>query len=721
MIENKPRLSEHAKRVMLWRESFLFLEENHFFEIMKMYLGEIKTPYNKQKLIANLEGFLHKKENLVAIKSFLSDDELEIISAVVFIPDVTEEKLSSFFKNTFKYSFLYEKLLNLEERLILFKTKNENLSKGDSFVIKFNPLLEDMFFDLININRLLPQIEFTKTEKPAARITPELISCFISYILENPNIAKQDGTLKKHSLQNIPVVFGDEVKKIEILYKAFLNLGILKETGHGAEVDWSKFSDFLNLSFAEQTVYITISSCSHLSRESLRLHSQIFVDTVKNLSDRVFTLDLFLRTGFLVSAASFDSSSESSFKTSRFAKIIQEGRLRLSEHNSDAVKVSTSGALERMFEAAVSLGIIYISGTTKDGSKDSGVVYSVSDFLAAPEQCSENLSGMLRIDSSLAVSLMPGFALRDIVPLSKFMSLKKYDKVSEFLICRQSIMRGFDLGLSAKEILQILTERTLYEIPETLKVQIEEWNSSYSSASFYKGFVLKVDGKAALAAQHNSVLSPHIHTVIAPGIFLLDVNDDAEAVSLIKKSGLDFIGKIKSVKEENQTAGFFNLKLNGKKNFGCSGFETPSEIIPKKDSAEIEKELFLKLEQMELDESQKENLELRIEHKVIVNPAQLNSSILRLEKSNANAMDYAGKIYVFEQALANEEKIELRFAKDGKKELSVFGKPVGIRKHSDDVFVQLLLVPENVVKEFSLGKAQFIKRIKKKIRQSSFP
>lgn len=715
MIENKPRLSEHAKRVMLWRESFLFLEENHFFEIMKMYLGEIKTPYNKQKLIANLEGFLHKKENLVAIKSFLSDDELEIISAVVFIPDVTEEKLSSFFKNTFTYSFLYEKLLNLEERLILFKTKNENSSQGNSFVIKFNPLLEDTFFDLININRLLPQIEFTKTEKPAARITPELISCFISYILENPNIAKQDGTLKKHSLQNIPVVFGDEVKKIEILYKAFLNLGILKETGHGAEVDWSKFSDFLNLSFAEQTVYITISSCSHLSRESLRLHSQIFVDTVKNLSDRVFTLDLFLRTGFLVSAASFDSSSEGSFKTSRFAKIIQEGRLRLSEHNNDAVTVSTSGALERMFEAAVSLGIIYISGTTKDGSKDSETVYSVSDFLAAPEQCSENLSGMLRIDSSLAVSLMPGFALRDIVPLSKFMSLKKYDKVSEFLISRQSIMRGFDIGLSAKEIIQILTERTLYEIPEMLKVQIEEWNSSYSSASFYKGFVLKVDGKAALAAQHNSVLSPHIHTVIAPGIFLLDVNDDAEAVSLIKKSGLDFIGKIKSVKEENQTAGFFNLKLNDKKNFGCSGFETPSEIIPKKDSAEIEKELFLKLEQMELDESQKENLELRIEHKVIVNPAQLNSSILRLEKSNANAMDYAGKIYVFEQALANEEKIELRFAKDGKKELSVFGKPVGIRKQSDDVFVQLLLVPENVVKEFSLGKAQFIKRIKKTI------
>ncbi|MGN0740455.1 MAG: hypothetical protein ACI4LX_09830 [Treponema sp.] len=722
MIENKPRLSEHAKKVLLWRESFLFLDENRFFEIMKMYLGEIKTPYNKQKLIANLEGFLHKKENLVAIKSFLSDDELEIISAVVFIPDVTEEKLSSFFKNTFTYSFLYEKLLNLEERLILFKTKNENQVQGNSFVIKFNPLLEDALFDLININRLLPQIEFLKTEKPASQITPELIVCFISYLLENPTIAKQDGSLKKHSLQNIPAFFGDEAEKIEILYKAFLNLGILKETGHGAEVDWNKFSEFLNLSFAEQTVYIAVSSCAHLSREALRLHSQVFVDTVKNLSDRNFTLDLFLRTGFLVSSSPDDTdfaASENSFKTSRFAKILQEGRLRLSAQNDDAVTVSTSGGLERIFETAVSLGIIYVSGMTKAGAKDkdknkdSEPVYSVSDFLSAQEQPSENLSGMLRIDSSLSVSLMPGFAPKDIVLLSKFMSLKKYDKVSEFLICRQSVMRGFDLGLSAKEILQILSERTLYEIPETLKVQIEEWNSSYSSASFYKGFVLKVDGKAALAAQHNSVLAPHIHTVIAPGIFLLDVSDDAEAIALIKKSGLDFIGKIKSVKEENQSAGFFNLKLNGKKNLEHSGFEIPSEIIPKKDSAEIEKELFLKLEQMELDESQKENLELRIEHKVIVNPSQLNSSVLRLEKSNANAMDYAGKIYVFEQALSNSENIELRFSKEGKKEVSVFGKPVGIRKQSDDVFVQLLLVPENVVKEFSLGKAQFIKRIKK--------
>ena len=57
MNVREPVMSEHARKVLAWRESFLKMEENRFFEIMRMYLGEIKTPYNKQKLIMNLEGF----------------------------------------------------------------------------------------------------------------------------------------------------------------------------------------------------------------------------------------------------------------------------------------------------------------------------------------------------------------------------------------------------------------------------------------------------------------------------------------------------------------------------------------------------------------------------------------------------------------------------------------------------------------------------------------
>ena len=95
MNVREPVMSEHARKVLAWRESFLKMEENRFFEIMRMYLGEIKTPYNKQKLIMNLEGFFRKKENLINIKSFLSEDDIKLICAIVFIPDATENKLTS--------------------------------------------------------------------------------------------------------------------------------------------------------------------------------------------------------------------------------------------------------------------------------------------------------------------------------------------------------------------------------------------------------------------------------------------------------------------------------------------------------------------------------------------------------------------------------------------------------------------------------------------------
>lgn len=715
MIENMQTMSEHAKKVLRWRESFLCLEENQFFEIMKMYLGQIKTPYNKQKLISNLEGFLHKKENLVAIKSFLSDAEIEIICAVVFIPNATEEKLVSFFEKTFSYSFLYETVLNLEERLILFKSKPEDLNHAheNDMLIELNPLLEDAIFDVISVERLLPDVQFEKSEERTALITPEFILCFIAYVIENPGMAKQDGDLKKQTVKMIPDFFGGEVEKIAVLYKAFLNLGILKGNAHGVELDWNKLNLFFDLDFTEQIVYIVVSCFSHFSRDSLKVQAQVFLDTVRNVPEKGFSLDLFLRTGFLAASRPHISGSEHFGKTSRFAKILQEGRSRLAFETEDAVNVRVSGGLERMFDAACSLGIIFRCGAMPDGQS----VYSVSELFLNGAQYSENMQEMIRIDSGMDVNLMPGFSPKDIVPLVQFLSLKKYDTVSEFSISRQSVMRGFDLGLSADSITEILEKRTSFAIPDSLKIQLEEWNSSYSSASFYKGFVLKVDEKTALAAVHNSVLSPHIHTVIAPGIFLLDVNDDEEALALIKKSGLGFVGKIKSAKEEIQSAGFFHLQLRqeGTKSDWNSRLAVPKEIVEKKDPGELEKNLFRELEKMNLTESQREDLELRIAHKVIVNSSQLNADILRLEKSNAEAMDFSGKVYVVENALRNSECIELRFGASGKKDSVVLGRPVGMRKVSGDTFVQLLLVPENTVKEFSLGKAQFVKRIKKSI------
>ena len=106
-----------VQRIIDWRESFVTLPDNHFFELIRMYLGEIHSPFNKQKLVEQLGAFLRKEENRKKIISLLSETDILILSAIYYIPNATNDKLSVFFSGTMNFASLYERLLNLEERL----------------------------------------------------------------------------------------------------------------------------------------------------------------------------------------------------------------------------------------------------------------------------------------------------------------------------------------------------------------------------------------------------------------------------------------------------------------------------------------------------------------------------------------------------------------------------------------------------------------------------
>ena len=40
-----------VQRIIRWRETMATLNDERFFEIMRVYIGEIQTPYNKDNLI----------------------------------------------------------------------------------------------------------------------------------------------------------------------------------------------------------------------------------------------------------------------------------------------------------------------------------------------------------------------------------------------------------------------------------------------------------------------------------------------------------------------------------------------------------------------------------------------------------------------------------------------------------------------------------------------
>ena len=52
---------KNAENIMEWRKAILKLPDQKFFDLMTFYLGEIKTPFNKQNLIDDLSAFLRKE------------------------------------------------------------------------------------------------------------------------------------------------------------------------------------------------------------------------------------------------------------------------------------------------------------------------------------------------------------------------------------------------------------------------------------------------------------------------------------------------------------------------------------------------------------------------------------------------------------------------------------------------------------------------------------
>ena len=50
--------------ILKWQEAISSLPDKQFFNTMRLYLGEIKTPYNKQRLTQQLAAFIKREENL---------------------------------------------------------------------------------------------------------------------------------------------------------------------------------------------------------------------------------------------------------------------------------------------------------------------------------------------------------------------------------------------------------------------------------------------------------------------------------------------------------------------------------------------------------------------------------------------------------------------------------------------------------------------------------
>ena len=690
-----------------WLNAFVALPDKQFFNTMRLYLGEIKTPYNKQRLTEQLASFIRKEENLQSILTLMDSFDVEILTALSLIPKASQETLVQFFSDSIPITELYAEIINLTERLLIYTDRDEITGKD---FLAINPLIKDYLTPYLDSKIIFPDFKADILSiEDVFTITPNILSAFISYIKIHGISCKSDGTIKKNDKNRLAEIFPGRENFIQLLMNAFVNLSLVTENEKGFTLDSARVKNFAALSEAQQYALLCAAAVSRFSRDGLKKEAQLLLDCLSSIPEEGYTRSSILRLAFLAGTHTEDGNAVA--KKSRFSRILEAAR-----QENGIEPEQNAELLDRMIDCAIEFGLLQKLGKTSDDED----LYKASATVVEPvEITKENASPkVLNIDSTFTVTLLPGLPLSLLLPLTDFMMIRKCEVVTEFEITRQSTACGFDEGWNPDTIFDCISSYTNYQIPQNLKINITEWYNSYSSAMLYYGYVLKVRDNNIALAENNPNIKKYIKEKLAEGIYLLNLPAGTSISEFIEESSLDFLGNVKSSESKAEFSSFPLLR-DGHKIITNPGMvvSTGSTTAIKKTSiaeaGKILQSLKDSLKNLELDKAHKESLSHRISSRLILSESQLKNASIRTEILEADGMDFAGKVHLIEAAVKEEDMMEIQMpAADGNGFFTIVGLPLGISKQPGEAVMRFQIEPTKDIENLLVSRITHLRRLR---------
>lgn len=683
----------------VWQNSLLELKEEIFFDMIRLYLGEIKTPYNKQRLISSLASFIRTEANYKSIISFLDDFDIKMISAIGLIPNITEEILVEFFSSEYSTGEILFEISNLKERLILF-TQNDPVSNKK--YIRINPFITEELEHFVKIQNLLevePVVYYSMED--SFSITVEFIGAIVSFIKNKGCSLKNDGTIKAGDKKRLSEIFKDKAEIAELLIIAMFNIGLLAEGEKSLYVDEYRFDLFARLPFNHQVSLLCVSSYSRHSQEGLKKETQLLLNILSSIPKAGYPLPSIIKLAYFTTSSAAGGGAAGK---SRFSQMLAAA----TAENGNSFE-NTASITERMMESAVKFGLLKKLGRTEKNVD----IFTTNGTFTDCQKVSEygDRPQVLHIDSTFTVSVMPGLSLSQFLPLTSFISIKSWGIVSEFEINRQSITNSFDSGWTPDSIFEEFSKYTNFEFPQNLKMSIEDWYNSYLSARIYHGYVLKVTQQNIVLVENNPRIQKYIKEKLAEGIYLLNVPVNQDILPFIKDSGLDFMGKISNSENTSEHLGFPLLKdgipLNMDEN------QEPVKINLSA-ANEILTGLKKKVAQMDISKNQKESLEYRIRNRLILNEEQLCKTNIRVEIFEAGGMDYSGKVFLLDGAAKAGDTVEIVIPDFNKPDsyVTLIGIPIAVIKQSGEALIRFQTIPDGFIQNLVASKISNVRRLR---------
>jgi hypothetical protein len=352
--------------------------------------------------------------------------------------------------------------------------------------------------------------------------------------------------------------------------------------------------------------------------------------------------------------------------------------------------------------------------------------------MPAPEIKSATAKPVIAMDAAFSFVLYPEISFSDAVKLSEFCSLKEISSSSfSFELTSRSAVRGFDQGIKAHSMLELLNNLSLNRIDGNLNWTLKEWEGRYLGVSFHQGVILSLSEEHRYLTE-TAPLSGLIQKTLAPGVYLLSALKKAESIRALRKAGIDIIAQ--PLYDRNITGGVSqsqNTFPHLSSMESVPAYSVPASSKAEEDEksssnaeeslkeAEAAKEKFrLVLDNMKLSKPEREELLARIERRLVLSEAQLEATTLRYEKLQARGLDYTGKATIAKQAIEAGSLVEITWHSHEGEQQCTLGVPLSLEKKDGESILVLRSnddVSQGNTFSVSLSKISLLRRIKQSI------
>ena len=665
------------------------LPENAFFELLRTVLGKIKTPYNKQILMGDLEKFLLREDIKNNINNFINHDDRIIISAVAALSEPTPGELEAFFAGELSYTVLHDLIVNLEERFILYRFFDESQSRRVSR-LALNPVLEPVLAPIAADSSLLfPSIAANETkDEPAPDKSPQsgvvddrILAALLSFVSRNKLFFRAGGSIRQKVGNTARALFSG--LPLEAVIGGLRVLGLFFAEGETLVPDYHRFTAFGNLGRRERMAYCAAGILSYMEQEGE--HPDTF-------------------SPWLLRA-----------RVRNYAEMIS----RLYNLMDD----------ERLYPHTTMRRLTYLPDENNndkiiDVMKKTGMIIPVSDenWRKAPlTEASAPVSIVMDTPNTLLV--YPEIAYNDAISIAAFADVIEAGMTVRFELSRDSAVQAFNRGFSADAIIGLLQRLSQNRIGENVLFTLRDWEKRHGEVALRRGLVLTLSPQQRHLAE-TKPLAKLIMETLAPGVYLLPESAEETAALALSKAGVAIIARREEYRGEEPSSDalrhFFPSLADPAPNT-----DKPSHAAPADDGSATSiliDNFHSILKQMRLSGEARDELAARIDRRLVLCESQLKDAIVRYEKLEARGLDYVGKAMIAKQALTMQAPVEVVLPGRQKQD-HVFGIPKALEKAGSETVLVLELLDGDIDTDagaegtlrIPLGKISLLRRIKKSI------